>query len=181
MTLNRYKLFLFCFVFQVRKRLGLIFDDGVVELHWLLQVSYAGKFLAYIFWDQYGILLIDYLPKGQTINTEYYSSLVVQLKDILKEKRSGKFTKGVLFLHNNAPAHRPLATHKKLAYLGFQMSSSPTQFSGSGPVGLPPVPWTEKNNWKVTIFRPTRRSMLLRRPGWTDNILNFFFWVSCKS
>ena len=32
----------------------------------------AGKFLASIFWDQDGILLIDYLPKGQTINAEYY-------------------------------------------------------------------------------------------------------------
>jgi len=46
----------------------------------------AGKVLASIFWDQDGILLIDYLPKGQTINAEYYSSLLVQLKDILKEK-----------------------------------------------------------------------------------------------
>ena len=27
---------------------------------------------------------------------------------------------GVLFLHDNAPAHRALATEKKLAYLGFQ-------------------------------------------------------------
>ena len=46
----------------------------------------AGKVLASIFWDQDGILLIDYLLKGQTINAEYYSSLLVQLKDILKEK-----------------------------------------------------------------------------------------------
>jgi hypothetical protein len=37
-----------------------------------------------IFWDQDGILLNDYFPKGQTINMEYYSSLLVQLKDILK-------------------------------------------------------------------------------------------------
>jgi hypothetical protein len=33
----------------------------------------AGKVLASIFWDQDGILLIDYLPKGQTINAEYFS------------------------------------------------------------------------------------------------------------
>jgi len=37
-----------------------------------------------------------------------------------------------------------------------------------------------KNNWKVTIFRPARRSLLLRRPGWMDNLLNFF-WVACKN
>jgi len=28
-----------------------------------------------------------------------------------------------------------------------------------------------KNNWKVAIFLPTRRSLLPRRPGWTDNLL----------
>jgi len=78
-----------------------------------------------IFWDQDGILPIDYLPKGQTINVEYYSSLLVQLKDILKEKRRGKFTKVFLFLHENVPAHRALATHKKLAYLGFQYLDHP--------------------------------------------------------
>ena len=34
-------------------------------------------------------------------------------------------TKGVLFLHDNAPAHRTLATQKKLAYLGFQYLDHP--------------------------------------------------------
>jgi histone-lysine N-methyltransferase SETMAR len=48
----------------------------------------------------------------------------VQL-DILKEKRGGKFTKVALFLHDNAPAHRALATQKKLAYLGFQCLDHP--------------------------------------------------------
>jgi len=75
-----------------------------------------GKFLASIFWDQDGILLIDCLPKGQTNNAEYYLSPLVQLK----EKRCGKFTKGVLFLHDNAPAHQALATQKKLVYVGCQ-------------------------------------------------------------
>jgi len=55
----------------------------------------AGKVLASILWDQDGILHIDYLPKGQTINTEYYLSLLVHMKDILKEKRRGKVTKWV--------------------------------------------------------------------------------------
>ena len=32
----------------------------------------------------------------------------------------------------------------------------------------------KKNNWKVVIFRPTRRSLVPRRPGWTD-LLNFFW------
>jgi len=36
-----------------------------------------------------------------------------------------------------------------------------------------------KNNWKVAIFRPTRRSLLPRRPGWADNVLIFFLeWLA---
>ena len=85
----------------------------------------AGKVLASIFWNQDSILLIDYLPKGQTIYVEYYSSLLVQLKDILKEKCRGKVTKVVLFLQDNAPAHQALAIQKKLAYLGFQCLDHP--------------------------------------------------------
>jgi len=85
----------------------------------------AGKVLASIFWDQDGILLIDYLPKGPTFNAEYYSSLLVQLKDTMKEKRRGNFTKGALFLHDNASAHRALVTQKKVAYMGFQCLDHP--------------------------------------------------------
>jgi len=85
----------------------------------------AGKVLASIFWDQDGILLIGYLPKGQTTNAEYYSSLLVQLTNISKDERRGKFTKVVLFLHDNTPAHRALATQKKMAYLGFQYLDHP--------------------------------------------------------
>jgi len=43
----------------------------------------------------------------------------------LKEKRRGNITKGVLFLHDNAPAHTALATQKKLAYLDFQCLDHP--------------------------------------------------------
>ena len=85
----------------------------------------AGKVLTSIFWDQEGVLLIYYLPKGQTINAEFYLSLLLQLKDILKEKCRGKVTKRVLFLHVNALAHRALATQKKLAYLSFQCLDHP--------------------------------------------------------
>jgi len=60
--------------------------SGVPRLKKFRVQKSAGKVLASIFWDQDGILLIDYHPKGQTINAKYYSSLLVQLKDILKKK-----------------------------------------------------------------------------------------------
>jgi len=106
----------------------------------------AGKVLTLIFWDQDGILLIDYLPKGQTLNAEYYSFLLVHLKDILKEKRRRKFTKGVLFLHDNALTHRALATQKKLAYLGFQCLDHPPFSPDLAPLNYHLFPGLKKNN-----------------------------------
>jgi len=39
--------------------------------------NFAGKIIALTFWDQDGILLIDYLPKGQTIKMDYYLSVLM--------------------------------------------------------------------------------------------------------
>jgi len=105
----------------------------------------AGKVLTSIFWDQDSILLIHYLPKGQTINAEYYSSLLVQLKNILKEKCHGKFTKVVLFLHVNAPAHWALAIQKKLAYLGFECLNHPPYSPDLAPLDYHLFPGLKKH------------------------------------
>ncbi|XP_076182871.1 histone-lysine N-methyltransferase SETMAR-like [Ptiloglossa arizonensis] len=39
----------------------------------------AKKVLASVFWDAKGILLVDYLQIGKTINSDYYSNLLDQL------------------------------------------------------------------------------------------------------
>ena len=80
----------------------------------------TGKVIALTFCDQDGIFLIDYLSNGQTINVEYYLSVLIQLSEILKEKRHGKFTKWVLSFHDNEPAKRALTTQKKQTYMRFQ-------------------------------------------------------------
>ncbi|XP_071083885.1 histone-lysine N-methyltransferase SETMAR-like [Haliotis cracherodii] len=65
----------------------------------------AGKVMATIFWDIKGVLLIDYLPRGQTITREYYSDLLDRLRTAFLAKRRGKITKGVLLQHDNARVH----------------------------------------------------------------------------
>ena len=90
-----------------------------------------------------------------------------------------KVTKGVLFLHDNAPAHRALATQKKLAYLGFQCLYRPPYSPDLAPSGYHLFPGLKKQ-LKGRLFLPTRRSLLPRRPGWMDNLLNFFFLSSLQ-
>ena len=76
----------------------------------------------------------------------------MQLKDILKEKRRGKVTKGVLFLHDNAPAHRALATHKKLAYLDFQCLDHPPYSPDLAPSDYQLFPGLKKTIEKSPFF-----------------------------
>ena len=125
------------------------------------------------FWDQEGILPIDYLPKGQTIDTEYYSSLLVQLKDILKEKRHGKFTPLVLFLHDNAPAQRALATKKKLAYLGFQCLDHPPYSLDLAPSDYHLFPGLKKQ-LKCRHFS-SDAEVIAAAKTWLDGELSEFF------
>jgi len=101
----------------------------------------------------------------------------VQLNDILKGKRRGKVTKGVLFLHDNAPAHRALATQKNLAYLGIHYLDHPPYSSDLAPLDYHLFSGLE-NNSKFAIFLPVRRSVLSRGPGWTDKRLILFFFLS---
>jgi transposase len=77
----------------------------------------------------------------------------------------------ISILHDNALAHRALATRKKLAYLGFQFLDHPPYSPDLAPSDYQLFPGL-KNNLNVAIFRPTRRSFLPRRPGWTEKLLN---------
>ena len=134
----------------------------------------AGKDLASIFWNQDGVLFIDYLPKGQTINSEYYSSLLVQLKNILKEKRRGKFTKGFLFLHN-APAYQALAT-QKMAHLGFQCLDHPPYSPDLAPSVYHSFSGLKKQ-LKVRHFS-SDAEVIVTAETWKDTISDFFEWLT---
>ena len=139
-----------------------------------------GKFLTSIFWDQDSIFLIDYLPKGQTINAEYYSCLLVQMKGILKKKRraAGRSPRGVLFLHDNAPAQRPLASQKKLAYLGFQCLDHPPYSPNLVPLDYHLFPELKKTNKTPPFF--IRRGGHCCRGDLVGRTNSDFFLVACK-
>lgn len=85
----------------------------------------AGKVMASVFWDSEGILFIDYMPKGQTITGSYYANLFPKVRENIKEKRRGKLSLGVLFLHDNAPAHRSEVALTAIRSAGFDLLDHP--------------------------------------------------------
>ena len=88
-------------------------------------VPSAGKVMASVFWDADGILLIDYLQKGQTVNGTYYASLLTQLREKIEIKRRGKLTKGVLFHQDNAPVHKSGIVMAAIHDCGFKLIENP--------------------------------------------------------
>ena len=107
----------------------------------------------------------------------YQSGILLTSADAIEGHFEGKTPRedhqGGLVLARQCPSSPSTCNPEETDLPGLPVSWSPTLFSGSGPVWLPPVHWTEKIIWKVAIFRPTRRSLLSRRLGWTDNFLYF--------
>ena len=134
----------------------------------------AGKVLASNFWNQDGILLTEYLPKGQTIKAGYYSSLLLQPKDILKEKRRPRegHQRG-LVIAQQRPGSPGTCNPEETALSGLPVSLSPTLFSGSGPVRLPRVPWAEKN-LKVRHFSSDVEVIAAAETLWDGQTSEFF-------
>lgn len=85
----------------------------------------AGKVMASVFWDANGIIFIDYLKKGTTINSDYYCALLDRLKAEIAKKRPHLQKKKVLFHQDNAPCHKSMKTMAKLNELGFELLPHP--------------------------------------------------------
>ena len=100
--------------------------------------------------------------------------MLVKLKDILKEKRRGKFTKGVLLLHENAPAHRALATQKNLDYLGFHYLDHPPYFPDLAPSDYYMFPGLKKQ-LKGGHFS-SDAEVITAAETWLDGQLSGFFF-----
>jgi len=94
----------------------------------------------------------------------------------MKEKRRGKVTNVVLFLHDNAAAHRALATQKKLAYLGFHyLDHSPhsPNLAASDYHLFPGLKKIENNHFSSDA------EVIAAAETWLDgSLLNFFQWFA---
>ena len=128
------------------------------------RANFAGKFSpASKFLNQDGILFIDCLPKGQTQNAEYYSFLLVlAIEGNFKGKRPTPLEcqKAGLVLLRQCSGSKGTCNPDETGLSDLPMSWLPNLFPGSGTVGQPPVPWTDKNNWNFYIFSDGLRSLL---------------------
>ena len=95
----------------------------------------------------------------------------------MKENRRARFTKGVFFLHDNAPAHRALATQKKLAYLGFECLDHPPYSPDRDPSHYHLIPGLKKQ-LKVRHFSSDAKGNAAAETWLDGHLLNSFDWLA---
>ncbi|UYV61743.1 hypothetical protein LAZ67_1006261 [Cordylochernes scorpioides] len=86
----------------------------------------AGKILLTIFGDVDGPICPDFLSSRKRMNSDLYCDILVnKLKPGIRNKRRGKLSKGVLFLHDNARPHTSCKTVSTIIKLGFEVLEHP--------------------------------------------------------
>jgi len=89
-------------------------------------VPSIGKVMITVFWDCDGIILIDYLPAGNTIHAEYFSNLLNgPLRKALAKERPGKLHARPLLQMDNARPHTARQTMAAVADLKWELLPHP--------------------------------------------------------
>jgi histone-lysine N-methyltransferase SETMAR len=83
------------------------------------------KVMATVFWDASGVLLVDFLPHGQTITAARYIVTLKKLKRAIRRKRPGLVDDQILLLHDNARPHSALRTVEAIQKFGWSVLPHP--------------------------------------------------------
>ena len=63
----------------------------------------VGKVMLTLFWDEWGVILKHFMPRGNTVTSAMYADLLKNhLCPAIKTKRHGSLSTGVLLQHDNA-------------------------------------------------------------------------------
>ncbi|GFT37733.1 histone-lysine N-methyltransferase SETMAR [Trichonephila clavipes] len=83
------------------------------------------KVMATVFWDRHGVLLVEFMQQGTTINAAAYYTTPTKLRRAIQNKRRGLLTSGVLLLHGNAIPHSAINTQNLIRSFGWEQIDHP--------------------------------------------------------
>ena len=78
--------------------------------------TYKFKTMMIVFFYIWGVIYIDWVPEGQTLNQVYYKNVLTTLREHVRRRRPDMWKNASWILHyNNAPAHNALSVKRYLA------------------------------------------------------------------
>ena len=84
----------------------------------------AGKVMCTVFWDRKGVILLDFLEPGATVNSDRYVETLTKLKARIARVRPEK-RETFCLQHDNARPHTSLKTTECVAKFGWTVLSHP--------------------------------------------------------
>jgi len=78
-----------------------------------------------VFWDRKGVLLVDFLPQGSTINAGVCCDTLKKLHHTIQNKRHGMLSRGVVMIHDNTHPHTAAATQNLIMTFGWEQFDHP--------------------------------------------------------
>jgi len=78
-----------------------------------------------VFWDRQGVLLVEFLPQGTTINSALYCKTLKKLRHAIQNKRRGMLSATILLLHNNAWPHSAAQTQDLITTFKWEQMDHP--------------------------------------------------------
>jgi len=79
-----------------------------------------------VFFDIRGVMYIDCVPEGQTVNKVYYKNVLTTLRERVRRRRPDMWKNASCILHHdNAPAHNALSVKRYLAKNNIPVMENP--------------------------------------------------------
>ena len=79
----------------------------------------AGEIMATVFWDAQGLILVDFMRRGETINSEAYIETLQKLKARIRRVRPNLEMNKILLQHDNARPHASIRTREAITSFGW--------------------------------------------------------------
>ena len=83
------------------------------------------KYAPVVFWDRQGVLLVEYLPLGTTINSAVYCETLKKLRRAIQNKRHGMLSATILLLHDNGRPHSAAQTQDLITSFRWEQIDHP--------------------------------------------------------
>ena len=74
----------------------------------------ARKVMATVFWDSQGVILLDILPRGESVNAVSYCETLDKLRHAVRRKRPGLLRSGVVLRNDSATPYTAKCTKEWL-------------------------------------------------------------------
>ncbi|GBM62038.1 Histone-lysine N-methyltransferase SETMAR [Araneus ventricosus] len=116
-----------------------------------------------VFSDRQGILLVEFLPRGETINAVRYCERLRKLRRAIQNKKRGMLSQGNVLLHDNARPHSAGVTQNLIQQFGWEQFDHP-----------PYSPALSPSDYHLFLFLNLKRDFGGRSFDSDDNAKNGF-------